>query len=235
MNSKEELIKRAERSIRHAFDNKHYLVEALTHASYSNEENLSYSNERFELLGDAVYHLIITEHLIHKYMYAEGQLSAIRAHCESESFLYKAALDLRLGEYIYLGRGEENAGGRFKESILSDCYEAVIAAIYLDSGWHNTRRLVLEHLSERFSSVHDDLLYLDSKSELQKYAQQIKNQLPQYTVIEEKGPEHEKAFTVSVSLETVDGKILSSQGFGQNKRAAEKDAARNALLILTKK
>jgi len=218
-----------EKDLLYNFQNKDFLQEALTHTSYAYEHSLGSSNERLELLGDAVLHLVLTDFLMRQYPNDnEGQLSVVRSFCESEPFLYDAALRLNLGNYLRLGKGEERSGGRFKESLLANTFEAVIAAVYLDGDYKKADDFILLHIENEIKRVHDEELYLDSKLELQKLTQQRYNNLPQYRVIEESGLEHEKNFIVSV---TAGG--LSAKGCGRNKKNAEKDAARKAIAKLT--
>ncbi|MDR0454623.1 MAG: ribonuclease III [Deferribacteraceae bacterium] len=214
-----------ERDLQYTFSNKVYLQVALTHTSYSHEHTLEYSNERFELLGDAVLHLVLTEFLMQTYPKDnEGQLSVSRSYCESEPFLYEAAVKMNLGRYLNLGKGEEASGGRNKESLLADTLEAVIAAVHIDGGYKKAEVFILHHISEEIKRAHDEEFYIDSKSELQKLTQQLYSTLPKYKTVEESGPDHEKNFIVSVTAGGV-----NAEGCGRNKKNAEKEAARKAI------
>ncbi len=214
-----------EKSLQYTFNNKGCLQEALIHTSYAHEHNLKYSNERLELLGDAVLHLALTEFIMQTYPKDnEGQLSVLRSYCESEPFLYDIAVKLNLGAYISLGKGEEGGGGRHKESLLANTVEAVIAAVHMDGGYKKAHKFILLHLQEGVKRAHDEELYVDSKSELQRMTQRLYNALPEYKVIEESGLEHEKNFVVTVTAGSV-----TAEGCGRNKKSAEKDAARKAI------
>ena len=217
-----------EKDIKYTFKNKDLLQEALIHTSYAHEKNLKISNERLELLGDAVLHLVLTDFLMRKYPNAnEGDISVLRSYCESGAFLYDAALKLNLGEYIYLGKGEELSGGRGKESLLADAVEAIIGAVYMDGGYKNARDFILGHIGDDIIYAHEEELFTDSKSELQKLTQQLFNVLPKYNVIEESGPDHEKSYIVSVTVGTI-----SSEGYGRTIKNAEKDAAKKAIAAI---
>ena len=217
-----------ERDIKYTFKNRDLLREALIHTSYAHEKNLGISNERLELLGDAVLHLILTDFLMRRYPDAnEGEISVLRSFCESGAFLYDIALKLNLGEYIYIGKGEEVSGGRGKESLLADAFEAVIGAVYMDGGYKKARAFILAHIKDAIIYAHKEELFTDNKSELQKLSQQLFNVLPKYNLIEESGPDHEKSYTVSV---TAGG--ITSEGYGRTIKNAEKDAAKRAVAIM---
>jgi len=220
-----------EKELLYTFKNKELLQEALIHTSYAYEHNLESSNERLELLGDAVLHLVLTDYLMREYPEEnEGQLSALRSFCESAPFLHNAAFKLNLGKYLSLGRGEETSGGRLKESLLANTFEAVIAAVYTDGGFKKAGAFILRHIKKMIKRAHDEELHTDSKLELQKLTQQFYNNLPQYRIVQESGPEHEKKFIVSV----VAGGV-TAEGLGRNKKSAEKDAAKNAIYKLRSK
>ncbi|MDR2883719.1 MAG: ribonuclease III [Deferribacteraceae bacterium] len=225
-------ISELEQILGYKFHNSGFLQEALIHSSYAHENNLKCSNERFELLGDAVIHLAITEFLMTEYpQEAEGPLSALRSYCESEPFLYEIALCLELGRFIRFGRGEILSGGMHKESLLSSAYEALIAAVHNDGGFKVSSKMVLSHLQDKIRIAHDKRLYMDSKSELQKLTQKHYDSLPIYEVVAEKGAEHDKFFCIEVTIHTPKGKKVAS-GHGRNKKIAEKDAARKMLETL---
>lgn len=199
---------------------------ALTHSSYANERKINKiaCNERLEFLGDAILELISSDYLYKKYPdMQEGNLSKLRASLVCEEALSLSASKIKLGDYIYLGKGEDSTGGRLRASITSDAFEAVIGAIYLDSGYEKAKEFVLKYVLYDTDSF---VNMADSKSVLQEKIQSSKKNCQiVYTVVEESGPEHNKSFTVSVSI---DGKEFG-RGSGRSKKAAEKEAARVAL------
>ena len=211
-----------------------YLKQALVHKSYANEkkEQGIQDNERLEFLGDAVLDLIVSESLVENYpSYSEGRLSKLRALVVNESSLSTVARSLGLGDYILLGRGEDQSGGRDKNSILADTFEAVIAAIYIDSGLPEVSRFVLPLLEDRIGEVARSDSPMDFKTELQELSQSLRGVLPSYRVVQESGPDHEKVFLVELSLDSA----IISTGKGRSKKAAEQDAARKALQQLKQK
>jgi ribonuclease-3 len=211
------------------FNDQRWLEKALTHTSYAYEQALEVNNERLEFLGDAVLHLVLTEYLMQKHpLDDEGQLSALRSHSESAPFLHDIALKLDLGSYLLLGKGELVSGGRDKQNLLADALEAVIAAIYSDGGYEAAKGFILTHFTEKILLASDDALYMDSKTELQKYTKKYFSNLPIYTVEKEEGQEHEKIFTMRVEVDTLDG-TQTAYGAGRNKKLAEKAAAANML------
>ncbi|MDH4099108.1 MAG: ribonuclease III [Nitrospirota bacterium] len=219
--------------LHYRFSNIDYLKHALVHKSFANEKKDQgiEDNERLEFLGDAVLDLIISESLVEGYpSYSEGRLSKLRALVVNEGSLSTVARSLDLGKHILLGRGEEQSGGRDKDSILADTLEAIIAAIYLDSGLDSTSRFVLPLLEDRIRNVAGSDSPLDFKTELQELSQSLKGILPRYRIVREEGPDHEKVFLVELTL---DDSIIST-GKGRSKKAAEQDAARKALVKLKK-
>ena len=216
-----------EKLIGYEFSNRELLFEALTHKSYSHEHKLVRNYERLEFLGDAVLQLIVTEYLVAKYKdYDEGILSKFRGYFVSEDFLSEISKEINIGEYILLGKGEESSGGKSKNSLLCDIFESLVAAVYLDGGYNHARSVVILLCSDKIDEIIREDKFLDSKTELQKYAQKFYDQLPKYTVVSEYGPEHDKVFVVNVYL---DGKLLGT-GRGKSKKKAEQEAAKNALL-----
>lgn len=207
------------------------LQEATTHSSYANErpgEGLSH-NERLEFLGDAVLGVIIAEYLFRALPgRAEGRLARLKARLVSEPVLARLAGRLDLGSYLLLGRGEELTGGRKRVSILANALEAVIGACYLSLGWEETRRLVLEWWQEELSLLASREEVVDAKSALQELTQAEWRERPEYRVISEEGPDHQKKFCVEVRL----GERSLGRGEGRTKKAAEQAAARMALAAL---
>jgi ribonuclease III len=217
--------------LNYKFGNIELLSIALTHRSYVNENpySLLADNERFEFLGDAVLGLCVSDMLINKCVdYSEGTLSKIRAGIVNEKVLAKLSLSLKLGDCLMLGKGEENSGGRAKDSLLADSLEAVIAAIYLDSGF-NEVKYFLEILLTPL--LQDSVLLsqsFDYKTALHEYCQKKYKTAPVYTIIDSSGPDHAKVFDVQV---TVTDKILQT-GSGKSKKEAEKQAAQKVWEIL---
>jgi ribonuclease III len=234
-----------ERSIGHSFARPELLETALTHTSYAHElasraENGANSvshNEQLEFLGDAVLGLITSAELFERFpSYQEGQLSKLRAHLVSERHLIRAANELKLGSYLRLGRGEEKSGGRDKTALLVDALEAVIGAMYLDGGFEDTRRFVIEHVIEPELARADasELPLTDFKSALQERAHALGRQQPDYVLIQEEGPEHQKTFTVEARIRVVGRSRAEhvARAKGTTKKRAEQEAARQALEFL---
>lgn len=233
MNQTQNDLSTLEKSLKYVFKNKDYLRQALIHSSYAHENSDIESNERMELLGDAVLHFVLTDYMMEAYSSDdEGQLSALRSYCESEPFLYERALELNIGSFISFGKGEQQSGGQHKESLLADTFEAVIAAVHMDGGIVEAANFVLTHLKEHISFVHENGLHIDSKSELQRLTQKYYRTLPEYAVIRETGAEHDKIFEVQVRVFT-DSESLTAIGSGKNKKNAEKEAARVVLAVLS--
>ena len=202
------------------------LSHALTHSSYAFEQHLpkSSDNERLEFLGDAVLELATSRFLFTEYPdLPEGQLTKMRAALVCEEALYEDAGEVSLGDYILLGKGEESDGGRKRKSVVSDAFEAVIGAIYLDGGYEEAERFI-----RRFclKDVERHVMFHDCKSALQEKTQEQYGSLPEYRMVNETGPDHRKEFTVEV---WVQGE-LQGTGKGNSIKAAEKEAAYQALL-----
>ena len=203
------------------------MKQALTHSSYANEKHLKKlsDNERLEFLGDAVLELTSSEFLFSHYpKLTEGQLTKLRASIVCEPTLAMCTEELHLGDYLFLGKGEDQTGGRHRKSVLSDAMEAVIGAIYLDGGFANAKEFVLKFIMTDIEHKH---LFYDSKTILQEVVQGEHEQLS-YVLLEESGPDHNKSFKVAVQI----GNRQVSMGIGHTKKAAEQEAAYQALLIL---
>jgi len=215
-------IDKLEKSLGVNFSDKGLLLKALTHSSYSNENQTKENYERFEFLGDAVLQLVITEYLLNKYKdYDEGLLSKVRGYFVSEDFLAEAARSIKLGHFVILGKGEIAGNGRERDSLLCDVFESVIAAVYTDMGYEVTKKLALKLLEPRIDSAMKKRRYVDAKSELQILFQRRYGTLPDYRVVSQSGPEHNKTFTVELYL---DGEVIAV-GKGSSKKVAEKKAA----------
>ncbi|MDD3839644.1 MAG: ribonuclease III [Clostridia bacterium] len=214
--------------IGYKFKNKKNLLTAITHSSYANEHNkIDYEcNERLEFLGDSVLNLTISDYLFNKYQSLdEGDLTRIRAGIVSSTPLAIAARKMRLGDYLLLGKGEENTGGRYRDSILADGFEAVIGSIYIDGGLEQARDFVLTRLKHNIDQVIEGKGFRDYKTLLQEKAQMNSKPKIEYQIVDEKGPEHDKIFYVKVKL---NDKIYG-EGTGKTKKEAEQVAAKNAV------
>ena len=222
-----------EKYVQYEFRNKELLNEALRHSSYVNEladHNLQ-DNERLEFLGDAVLNLIVGHILMRRYPdVKEGELSRRRANLVNESQLAKMARTFELGDYIQLGKGEIQTNGREKNSILADTYEALVAAVYLDGGFEAAFTFIETNFLPMMDRLHSTAKNYDYKSQLQEKVQVGHGAMPDYHIIREDGPDHDKTFWVE--LKVLD---LETRGSGKNKKAAEQEAARKALEILKEK
>ena len=208
------------------FKNRSLLTEALTHRSYSHEKKTKTNYERLEFLGDAVLQLVITEYLLQRYRdYDEGTLSKLRGYFVSEGFLSIIANEIGLGRFVLLGKGEKASGGMFKDSLLCDIFESLVAAIYRDGGYDIARETIIHLFGKRIDEDISSNSFIDAKSELQKLTQKVYGALPEYNVLREVGPEHNKTFVVELIIEG----ILHETGEGKSKKSAEKDAAIKAL------
>ena len=215
-----------EQKIGYRFHNRELLVTALTHSSYANERHgEAQSYERQEFLGDSILGLVTAEFLFtHEPPLPEGRMTRMRAELVCEASLHKTALELGLGSYMRLGRGEEHTGGRERPSILADMVEAIIAAIYLDSGMDEARRFILARVL-RDAAFDDSHRSADYKTRLQELVQRKSNQVIAYDLVEETGPDHDKTFTFEVLINGA----VSGRGSGKTKKEAEQMAAARAL------
>jgi len=201
------------------------LTKALTHPSFSQENNGAENNQRLEFLGDAILNLVVAEYLYKNYPNKpEGDLTRIRAKVVCEKALVEVATAMKVGEYIFLGRGEELSGGRKRNSILADTVEAVVGAIYLDQGLGFTRNFILRHLTPRIQEVAEGNFY-DYKSRLQELVQSRSRDNVTYAILEESGPAHDKTFVAGVFFQH---KLLA-RGVGKSKKEAEQNAAEKVL------
>jgi len=206
------------------------LAEALQHSSFVNEQTRPLvSNERLEFLGDTVLNLVVSHLLMVQFPNMdEGSLSRRRAGLVNESSLAAIAADLDLGQYVQLGKGEIQTQGRHKKSILSDTYEAVLAAVYLDGGFEAAFTLIQAHFEDLIAASPGAETFSDYKTRVQELVQKAGQPPPLYRVTAESGPDHDKTFCVA--LETADYTI---EGTGKSKKSAEQDAARKAYEYLT--
>lgn len=224
------LLKGLQKRIGHRFRDMRLLTQALTHRSYlhgRNEEGKD--NERLEFLGDSVIELAVSHLLVRRFpCMAEGGLSKTRALLVKEATLASLARRVRLGKALRLGRGEEETGGREKDSILAGCLEALVAAVYLDSGYAEALRVIEGLYAPLLEKMTGELQDRDFKTRLQEYMQKHRNTIPRYIVTDEEGPDHAKTFKVVI---TIAGKAYGS-GRGKSKKEAEQRAAEEALRSL---
>ncbi len=220
-------IQEFEKKIGVEFKDKDLLLLALTHRSYVNEHKDTDShNERLEFLGDAVLELITSDYLFSTYPErTEGDLTSFRAALVRTESLADTAQEIGVGENIRLSKGEEDTGGRSKNYLLANALEAIIGAIYLDSGYEVARDFVHTHLLKKIDHIVENRLDIDSKTKIQEVTQSKYKVTPSYEVIEEEGPDHDKRFTVVVKI---NGKEIG-KGFGTSKQKAEEDAAKSGI------
>ena len=224
-------LKELEERISYEFKNKNLFTQALTHSSYANEHRLDHSrcNERLEFLGDAVLEIVTSEFLYRKYeTLPEGDLTKIRASIVCEPTLAYCAGDIELGQYLYLGKGEDATGGRNRNSVVSDAMEALIGAIYLDGGFANAKEFVMKYI---LNDLENKKLFFDSKTILQEIVQSEYKEGIRYEMIGESGPDHNKTFQYAVYI----GEERFGVGAGRTKKAAEQSAAYESILKLRAK
>ena len=221
-------LKELEEHLGYRFNEIDWLDQALTHKSFIHQTTTSrkVSNEVLEFLGDAVLNLAVSHLLLQKFPEAqEGILSMMRAHLVKQSSLALLSKEIGLEGYLLLGKSELLNGGRGKSSILANTYEALIGAIYRDSGFDQVLGIIQNQIEPYLQSETSLILFNDYKSLLQKHTQQMQGLSPQYQVLEEFGPDHDKRFRASV---VIDGEIKGT-GWGKSKKLAEQEAAKNAL------
>ncbi len=203
------------------------LERALTHSSYANEcKQKTECNERMEFLGDAVLSIIVADHIFHKFHLAEGDLTKIRASLVCEKSLYEFARKIDLGSELLLGHGEEQTGGRERPSVVSDAFEALIAAIYLDGGLEKAAQFVLPFVEEDLG--HEEAPFVDYKTRLQEIIQKNPEERVEYVLVSAQGPDHDKKFVVEVHLNS----NVIGRGVSRSKKGAEQAAAQEALSLM---
>ena len=209
------------------FKNPALLARALTHSSYANERHVDTGdNERLEFLGDSVLGFITAEYLFANHRdFPEGELTKLRAYAVCEKSLFSYAEEIGLGNYLKLGKGEERTGGRTRPSVLSDAFEAVIAAIYLDGGMDEAKKFVLRFV---VPYVEAKPTFKDYKTMLQEVVQKNQGETLEYVLVSETGPYHDKCFTVEVHLNS----NVIGRGVGGSKKKAEQNAAKEALELM---
>jgi len=211
-----------------SFNSLSLLEQALVHSSYSNENPgfVPDSNERLEFLGDAVLDLVVAEKLYRDFpQFTEGKMTKLRAALVRQDTLAHMARAISLGDYLYLGRGEESSGGRDKPTNLAGALEAVVAAIFLDQGLNTTTDAILRLFNVELVKVISHGIGVDYKSQLQELIQTRQDQIPVYHLVEAVGPDHDRRFTVEVRV----GDTVLGRGSGKSKKRAETEAARSAL------
>ena len=217
-----------EEKIGYCFKNARLLKQAFTHSSYANEYHMSKhaDNERLEFLGDAVLEIATSEFLFHRYpKHPEGELTRLRASIVCEPTLAFCTRDLDLGKYLFLGKGEDQTGGRERKSILSDALEAVIGAIYLDGGFASAKEFIHRFV---LNDIEHKQLFYDSKTILQEVIQGNYSEELSYCLLAEEGPDHDKKFIVEARI----GETVYGRGCGRTKKSAEQEAAYATLLQL---
>ncbi len=212
-----------EEKLGYSFKDKSLMELALTHSSFANENKLKKNNERFEFLGDSVLGFVTAEYLFTEFKNRpEGEMTKLRAAVVCEKSLFKFAEQINLGKYILLGRGEDSTGGRNRPSVVSDAFEAIIAAIYIDGGMEAVKPYILRFIKD---AVKRETSFKDNKSLLQEEIQKVKGNSLAYEEVGEEGPDHDKTFVFRVKL---NGEIIG-EGKGKSKKEAEQNAAGNAL------
>ena len=211
-----------EKCLGYQFKDKNLIIEALTHKSYKKP----YNNERLEFLGDAVLNLIVGEYLFLKFPKSnEGELSKIRASLVNETGFTKLANDIHLGDYIFISSAEERNKGRTKASILSDAFEAIMGAIYLESGLNVLKPIILELLENSYDKINLDVLFSDYKTALQEITQARFGSIPEYKIEGSYGPDHKKEFEISIWIDDIN----YGSAKGKSKKLAQQAVAKIAI------
>lgn len=217
-----------EKHLGYTFKDKSLISQALTHSSYANETKRPRScNERLEFLGDSVLSIIVSDYIYNNYEIAEGELTKLRASLVCEEALFDFAKQLCLGDFVKLGKGEQQNGGNRRPSILSDAFEAVLAAIYLDGGIEPAKKLVLHFVTDDLQH-RNKITFKDYKTKLQEVIQKNPEERLEYVLVGESGPDHAKQFEIEIRLNS----NVIAKGTGKSKKAAEQDAAHGALKLM---
>ncbi len=218
-----------EKKINYKFKDKKYLNVALTHSSFANEKkDHTKSNERLEFLGDSVLSIVVSDYIFKKLPnLPEGELTKLRASLVCEKSLCEFAKELGLGDYLKLSKGEAKSGGASRASILSDAFEAVIASIYLDGGLEEAKKFILKYVIPAIENP-KPVVFRDYKTDLQEIIQKNPEDVLEYVLVNESGPDHKKHFVVEVRL---DNNVIGKGG-GKSKKEAEQQAAREALELM---
>lgn len=217
-----------EKKINYKFNNIEYLKTALTHSTYAYEhQDVSQSNERMEFLGDSVLSIVSSEYLFNRFPdMPEGKLSKLKSSLICTNALSSFARQIDLGSYLLLGKGEANSNGKEKPTILENAFEALVAAIYLDSSLEQAREFILHFLEKALDN--NEFAFYDYKSTLQEIVQQNPEELLNYVLVSENGPDHDKIFEYEVHLNS----NVIGKGKGKSKKLAEQAAAKDALSLL---
>jgi ribonuclease-3 len=214
--------KELEKIIGYKFKSSKLIIQALSHRSIRKD----YNNERLEFLGDAVLNLIVGDFLYHEFpLLAEGKLSKMRASLVNEDSLVNLSKEIELNKFVLISESEERNKGRYKKSIISDCFEAIIGAIYIESDMKFLEKFTIDLIKQTYKDLDLTKISKDFKTTLQEITQATLSVIPEYNLILEQGPEHKKIFTISI---TINGKKYG-QGEGENKKKAEQNAAKNAI------
>jgi len=216
-----------EKAISVSFRDKDLLARSLTHRSATGKGKIHKHNERLEFLGDAVLELVATEYLFSFEEKSEGELTNWRAALVNGKQLAEVARDLKLGEFLFMSRGEEASGGRDKDSTLANALEALIGALFLDQGFESARKFCFSYILVRLEGLLKEGKHRDFKSVFQEKSQALFGTTPHYTVLAESGPDHEKEFTCAVCI----GEEEIAKGSGPSKQEAEQDAAKAGLKV----
>ena len=231
-------IEGLEKALGYTYNDISLLRNALTHSSYSNEMRLRHidaeCNERLEFLGDSVLSIVVSEYLFERFPdMPEGELSTMRAALVQSQALASYSRSFEVGDFLYLGNGEEKNNGRNRQSTLENVFEAIVAAIYLDAGEHGfdeVKKMVLPIIKSQLSDDNFAINHTDAKTELQQLVQQAEGDFLEYKVVSESGPDHNKLFSVVAMLNS----NVIGKGDGHSKREAEQAAAREALKLFGK-
>ncbi|GMB10564.1 MAG: ribonuclease III [Candidatus Improbicoccus devescovinae] len=217
-----------ERNLGYDFNDKKKLINALTHSSFANEFGSGENYERLEFLGDSIIEFVTSEYIYVNFpQMPEGDLTRLRAALVCKKTLKKFSILLEVGKYLRLSHGEQRGGGRERSSILADVFESVIAAVYLDSGIEQAKKIIIKFISNEIQNSDEDFCK-DYKTEIQEIVQVDEHKELCYELINVTGPDHDKFFTVEL---IIDGKKIS-QGIGKSKKEAEQQAAKQAVMII---
>lgn len=223
------MYKKIENLLGYTFNNKNLLKEAFTHSSYANEKNINplLSNQRLEFLGDAVLDLVVSDYLINNFKdLKEGQLSKFRAVVVCEGSFASISRSLHLGDFLMLGKGEIINGGKNRESILADLFEALMGAVYLDSSFEVTKKIIISIMEKEINRQKSTFESKDYKTMLQEIIQEKSQEAIVYNVVSDEGPAHDKVFGVEVWH----NKKKIGHGSGKTKKEAEQNSAKDYLL-----
>jgi len=222
-------IEKLKFKIGHDFKNKQLLREAMTHRTYAVENSLPYDNQRLEFLGDAVLEIILSEHLFLLYPDArEGELTKMRSAMVNQNSLARLARNIELGGFMITGKGEKESGGCDRDSTLSDLFEALIGAFYLDTDLETVKTFIVKLIEDEFPEPEKLLLDLNPKGILQEYSQKKWNSPPIYEILSVSGPDHAPVFTVEVIVDQ-----LRASGTASSRKQAEIEAAKNAIVMIS--